>query len=48
MSKDGCVGSYSVSGYTRADGTQVSSYIRRCGAAHISSDTTSNHKEEDY
>lgn len=29
-----CVGSYPVSGYTRADGTQVSDYTRTCGAAH--------------
>ena len=44
MTKDnGCVGSYSVSGYTRGDGTQVSSYTRTCGAAHISnSDSTSS------
>ena len=38
MSKnDGCVGSYSVRGYTRGDGTQVSGYTRTCGAAHNSS-----------
>ena len=29
-----CVGSYNVSGYTRADGTKVSSYTRICGAKH--------------
>ena len=29
-----CVGSYEVSGYTRADGTEVSGYVRTCGAAH--------------
>lgn len=29
-----CVGSYPVSGYTRADGTKVSDYVRTCGAAH--------------
>lgn len=29
-----CVGSYPVSGYTRANGTGVSSYIRTCGAKH--------------
>lgn len=29
-----CVGAYSVSEYTRSDGTNVNSYIRRCGAAH--------------
>lgn len=29
-----CVGSYPVSGYTRADGTHVSDYTRTCGAAH--------------
>ncbi len=35
-----CVGSYSVSGYTRADGTEVSGYTRTCGAAHSSQDDT--------
>lgn len=30
----GCVGSYQVSGYTRADGTEVKSYTRTCGAKH--------------
>ena len=29
-----CVGSYSVSGYTRADGTEVKGYTRTCGAKH--------------
>jgi len=29
-----CVGSYPVSGYTRSDGTKVSSYTRSCGAKH--------------
>ena len=29
-----CVGSYSVSGYTRSDGTKVSDYTRSCGAKH--------------
>ena len=33
----GCVGSYPVSGYTRSDGTEVSGYIRSCGAAHAGS-----------
>ena len=43
MAKDnGCVGSYSVSGYTRGDGTQVSSYTRTCGAAHNSSSSSSS------
>ena len=38
MTKDnGCAGSYSVSGYTRSDGTEVSEYTRTCGAAHNSS-----------
>ena len=32
-----CVGSYPVSGYTRSDGTEVSGYIRTCGAAHAGS-----------
>lgn len=30
----GCVGSYQVSGYTRADGTEVKGYTRTCGAKH--------------
>jgi len=29
-----CVGSYSVSGYTRSDGTKVGDYTRSCGAKH--------------
>ena len=29
-----CVGSYSVSGYTRSDGTKVRDYTRTCGAKH--------------
>ena len=33
-SQTGCVGSYQVSGYTRADGTEVKSYTRTCGAKH--------------
>ena len=33
-SQKGCVGSYSVSAYTRADGTEVKSYTRTCGAKH--------------
>lgn len=32
--KTECVGTYPVSGYTRADGTEVSGYTRSCGAAH--------------
>lgn len=31
----GCAGTYQVSGYTRADGTEVASYFRTCGAHHI-------------
>ena len=43
MTKDnGCIGSYSVSGYTRSDGTQVSSYTRTCGAAHNSNSSSSS------
>ena len=43
MTKDnGCVGSYSVSGYTRGDGVQVSGYTRTCGAAHNSSSGSSS------
>lgn len=29
-----CVGSYTVSGYTRSDGTKVGDYVRTCGAKH--------------
>ena len=29
-----CVSSYSVSGYTRSDGTKVGNYTRTCGAKH--------------
>ena len=29
-----CVGSYSVSGYTRSDGTKIGDYTRTCGAKH--------------
>ena len=43
MTKDnGCVGSYSVSGYTRSDGTEVSGYTRTCGAAHSLSSSFSS------
>ena len=42
MTKDnGCVGSYSVSGYTRGNGVQVSGYTRTCGAAHSSNSSSS-------
>ena len=45
MTKDnGCIGSYSVSGYTRADGTEVSGYTRTCGAAHNSSNSSTSSK----
>ncbi len=45
---NGCVGSYTVSGYTRGDGISVSSYTRTCGAAHNSSNnpTTSIPKQD--
>lgn len=32
--KNNCAGIYRVSGYTRQDGTEVSSYMRTCGAKH--------------
>lgn len=41
-----CVGSYSVSGYTRADGTAVSGYVRTCGASHNSSSSSANSTKE--
>ena len=45
MTKDnGCVGSYSVSGYTRGKGVQVSGYTRTCGAAHNSSSNSTSSK----
>ncbi len=34
--KPNCAGTYKVSGYTREDGTKVSSYYRTCGAKHQS------------
>ena len=34
QSSNTCVGSYSVSGYTRSDGTKVGDYTRTCGAKH--------------
>lgn len=37
---NGCVGSYTVSGYTRGDGISVSSYTRTCGATHNSNNNT--------
>lgn len=37
-----CKGTYSVSGYTRNDGTEVSGYTRTCGAAHDSNSRTSD------
>lgn len=33
-SASNCVGSYSVSGYKRSDGTEVAGYTRHCGAGH--------------
>ncbi len=48
MAKDnGCVGSYSVSGYTRGDGKEVSGYVRTCGAAHNSTDSSSSKSNRD-
>lgn len=35
-SGSGCAGTYQVSGYTRNDGVEVSSYYRTCGASHNS------------
>lgn len=32
-----CAGTYQVSGYTKEDGTKVSSYTRTCGAKHLDS-----------
>ena len=32
--KNECAGTYKVSGYTKSDGTKVSSYMRTCGAKH--------------
>lgn len=33
--RKGCVGSFQVSGYKRADGTEVRGYTRNCGARHV-------------
>ena len=38
----GCVGSYQVSGYTRADGTEVKGYTRHCGAKHSVNNNKNN------
>ena len=46
-----CVGSYHVSGYTRADGTEVSDYTRTCGAKHFGKNKEKNKvqtEEPDY
>lgn len=46
-----CVGSYHVSGYTRADGTEVSDYTRTCGAKHLGKNKEKNKvqtEEPDY
>lgn len=32
---ENCAGTYSVSGYTREDGTKVAGYTRTCGAKHL-------------
>lgn len=40
--KTKCVGSYPVSGYTRANGTEVKGYIRTCGAKHSSNNNYSS------
>lgn len=37
MHSDNCAGTYPVQGYTRDDGTKVSSYTRTCGAKHLNS-----------
>lgn len=47
MIKNGCVGTYSVSGYTRGDGVSVSSYTRTCGAAHASSNYSENNQKDE-
>ena len=44
--KKKCIGTYRVSGYTREDGTKVSSYMRTCGAKHEGKDTAEKTKEE--
>ena len=33
-----CIGSYPVSGYTRADGVEVKGYVSTCGAKHAEND----------
>lgn len=44
--QENCAGTYEVSGYTRADGTRVSSYTRTCGAAHNSANSKMSEYEE--
>ena len=41
-----CAGTYPVSGYTREDGTEVSGYMRTCGAAHAGSSQESPKQSE--
>ena len=33
--KKNCAGTYPVRGYKRSDGTEVSAYMRTCGAKHV-------------
>lgn len=40
MANKNCAGTYPVSGYKRQDGTEVSSYMRTCGAKHLGNSGT--------
>ncbi|MCD7780942.1 MAG: hypothetical protein LUH05_09770 [Candidatus Gastranaerophilales bacterium] len=44
--KENCAGSYYVSGYTRADGKEVSGYMRTCGAAHASNNSDADRENK--
>ena len=35
LNKKNCAGTYPVRGYKRSDGTEVSAYMRSCGAKHV-------------
>ena len=47
-SKKDCAGTYPVSGYVRKDGTEVSSYMRTCGAKHEGGVNYLSEEEKEY
>ena len=40
LNKKNCAGTYPVRGYKRSDGTEVSAYMRTCGAKHVGDSDT--------